>query len=131
MPTDRKSIDSDFSILSGPINNGLLTPPGSPVSYTHSISSSTRLLEMPSFYILTPWITLLLVFIPLGYIAHANSWGGTWVFILNFLAIIPLAILFEYAIDDISLRFGQVIIIKFRKISYIILIISYFLVANW
>ncbi|GBC08020.1 hypothetical protein RclHR1_07870003 [Rhizophagus clarus] len=84
-----------------------LSPPGSPISYTHSLNFSYRTSDLHNFYILTPWIALLLVFIPLGYVAYANHWGGTWIFVLNFLAIIPLAILFEYATDDISLRFGQ------------------------
>ncbi|RGB44253.1 Sodium/calcium exchanger protein [Rhizophagus diaphanus] len=108
---NRKSNNSNYSITNESTNSSWIpSPPGSRVSHTFSITSTSfRLLETNYFYILTPWIALLLVFIPLGYIAHAYNWSDAWVFILNFLAIIPLAILFEYAIDDISLRFGQTI----------------------
>ncbi|RIA93032.1 Sodium/calcium exchanger protein, partial [Glomus cerebriforme] len=57
----------------------------------------------------SPWVILLIVFIPLGYMAHGLKWNNSWIFILNFLAMIPLAILFEFAIKDASLRFGQTI----------------------
>ena len=52
----------------------------------------------------------MLVFLPLGHIAYALKWGDTWVFTLNFFAIIPLAKLLEFATEDISLRVGQVFI---------------------
>ena|SRR5581483_7976241 len=54
------------------------------------------------------WINVLIIFIPLGYIANGLSWSDTAVFVLNFLAIIPLAKLLGFATEDISLRVGQV-----------------------
>uniref|UniRef100_U9SRR2 Sodium/calcium exchanger membrane region domain-containing protein n=1 Tax=Rhizophagus irregularis (strain DAOM 181602 / DAOM 197198 / MUCL 43194) TaxID=747089 RepID=U9SRR2_RHIID len=47
-------------------------------------------------------INCFLIFILLGYLAHELKWNDTWVFILNFLAMIPFAKLFEFAIEDIS-----------------------------
>ncbi|GBC08019.1 hypothetical protein RclHR1_07870002 [Rhizophagus clarus] len=55
------------------------------------------------------WLNILLIFVPLGYIASALDMSDTWVFFLNFFAIIPLAKLLEFATEDISLRVGQTI----------------------
>lgn len=55
------------------------------------------------------WINVLIIFIPLGYIANGLSWSDTAVFVLNFLAIIPLAKLLGFVTEDISLRVGQTI----------------------
>ncbi|CAG8560463.1 5211_t:CDS:2 [Paraglomus brasilianum] len=55
------------------------------------------------------WVNVLLVFIPLGFIAHFLKWGDTAVFLLNFFAIIPLAKLLGFATEDIALRTGQTI----------------------
>jgi Ca2+:H+ antiporter len=54
------------------------------------------------------WLNILLIFIPLGYIADGLDISDTWVFFLNFFAIIPLAKLLEFATEDLSLRVGQV-----------------------
>ncbi|CAG8611132.1 5395_t:CDS:2 [Paraglomus occultum] len=55
------------------------------------------------------WVNVLLVFIPLGFIAHFLKWGDTAIFLLNFFAIIPLAKLLGFATEDIALRTGQTI----------------------
>jgi Ca2+:H+ antiporter len=55
-------------------------------------------------------INVLLIFVPLGYLAHILGLSDNWVFILNFLAIIPLAKLLDFATEDVSLRVGEVII---------------------
>jgi Ca2+:H+ antiporter len=49
----------------------------------------------------------LLIFVPLGFAAHLLDWSDTMVFMLNFLAIIPLAKLLGFATEDIALRTGQ------------------------
>ncbi|KAF9933408.1 hypothetical protein FBU30_005617, partial [Linnemannia zychae] len=41
--------------------------------------------------LLSSKINILLVFIPLGIVAHAVHWSDVTVFILNFIAIVPLA----------------------------------------
>ncbi|KAI7896638.1 calcium/proton exchanger [Mucor mucedo] len=54
------------------------------------------------------WVNLLLVFVPIG-IASNFVWSPTVTFIMNFLAIIPLAKLLGFATEDIALRTGEVI----------------------
>lgn len=53
------------------------------------------------------WINVLVVAIPLG-IASNFVWSPTVTFILNFIAIIPLAKLLGFATEEIALRTGEV-----------------------
>jgi Ca2+:H+ antiporter len=57
----------------------------------------------------TNYVNVLLVFVPLGIIAGAREWDPTTVFILNFLAIIPLASLLAFATEELSVPLGQTI----------------------
>lgn len=50
---------------------------------------------------------MLLVFVPLGIIAGAMAWNQTAVFVLNFLAIMPLASLLSFATEELSVKLGQ------------------------
>ncbi|KAF9431970.1 hypothetical protein BGZ76_011461 [Entomortierella beljakovae] len=52
-------------------------------------------------------INILLVFVPIGIVAKYVHWNPVAVFILNFLAIIPLAKLLGYATEEIALRVGE------------------------
>lgn len=54
------------------------------------------------------WLNVLLVFVPLGW-ASNFVWSPTVTFILNFIAIVPLAKLMGFVTEDISLRTGEVI----------------------
>ncbi|KAI8967429.1 Sodium/calcium exchanger protein-domain-containing protein [Mycotypha africana] len=54
------------------------------------------------------WVNVLLIFVPFGMASHF-IWSPTVTFILNFLAIIPLAKLLGYATEDIALRTGEII----------------------
>ncbi|KAI9315933.1 calcium/proton exchanger [Dichotomocladium elegans] len=54
------------------------------------------------------WINMLVVFIPFGIASHF-VWNSTVTFVLNFIAIIPLAKLLGFATEDIALRTGEVI----------------------
>ena len=53
------------------------------------------------------YVNVLLVFVPLGIIAGALKWNATAIFILNFLAIIPLASLLSFATEELSAKLGQ------------------------
>lgn len=53
-----------------------------------------------------PVLTLLLVFVPLGWGAHFADLSAVWVFTLNFIAIIPLAWLIGKATEDVSSSLG-------------------------
>ena len=53
------------------------------------------------------YVNVLLVFVPLGIIAGALGWDPIAVFVLNFLAIIPLASLLSFATEELSVKLGQ------------------------
>ncbi|KAH6618080.1 Sodium/calcium exchanger protein-domain-containing protein [Chaetomium sp. MPI-SDFR-AT-0129] len=57
--------------------------------------------------LLSSWINLLLVFVPLGIIAGELEWSAPWVFTLNFFAIIPLAAVLSFATEEIAGRLGE------------------------
>lgn len=57
--------------------------------------------------LLSNYVNVLLVFVPLGIIAGLSGWDPTTVFILNFFAIVPLASVLSFATEEISLRVGQ------------------------
>lgn len=52
-------------------------------------------------------VNVLLVFVPLGIISGTIGWSPTVIFVLNFLAIIPLASLLSFATEEISVKLGQ------------------------
>lgn len=59
--------------------------------------------------ILGSWINVLLVFVPVGfalYYAHIKS-GAVPIFVVNFIAIIPLAGMLSYATEELALRVGE------------------------
>ena len=66
--------------------------------YTYHVTKKT---------LLSNYVNVLLVFVPLGIIAGAMGWSPTAVFILNFLAIIPLAALLCFATEELSVKLGQ------------------------
>lgn len=55
------------------------------------------------------YVNILLVFVPLGIIAGALGWNPTTVFILNFFAIVPLASLLAFATEELAVPLGQTI----------------------
>ncbi|CAG8595638.1 19965_t:CDS:2, partial [Dentiscutata erythropus] len=55
------------------------------------------------------YFNFLLIFIPLGIIGKFLVWSDTVVFILNFLAIMPLAELLSFATEEIALRAGSTV----------------------
>ncbi|KAK7454642.1 hypothetical protein VKT23_011395 [Stygiomarasmius scandens] len=70
--------------------------------------------EAPAFFpsiksiILSSWINVLLVFIPVSWAFHfAMPDSNTLIFVFSFLAIIPLAKLLAFATDELSMRVGQ------------------------
>lgn len=57
--------------------------------------------------LLSNYVNVLLIFVPLGIIAGAVGWSPTAVFLLNFFAIIPLASLLSFATEELSVPLGQ------------------------
>ena len=45
--------------------------------------------------------------VPVGIIAGLGKWDPTAVFVINFLAIIPLAAVLSFATEEISLKLGE------------------------
>jgi Ca2+:H+ antiporter len=52
---------------------------------------------------------MLLVGMPLGVTLHTLRGPPLFILVLNFLAFIPLAALFSYALEELALRVGEVI----------------------
>jgi len=55
----------------------------------------------------TRW-SLLLFLLPVAVASHNLEWGASWDFLLNFLVIIPLALLLGDVTEDLACRFGDV-----------------------
>lgn len=58
---------------------------------------------------ISSYVNVFLVFVPLGILAYKLNWGSTAVFLLNFLAIIPLAALLGYATEEIAVHVGETV----------------------
>jgi hypothetical protein len=54
------------------------------------------------------WANLLLFCVPLGLVAGELGWDATWVFVLNFLAIFPLAEILSYSTEELSASVGNI-----------------------
>ena len=55
------------------------------------------------------WINLLLIFVPVGIAVNFTNIPKVGVFVINFIAIIPLAAMLSYATEEIALRTGETI----------------------
>jgi len=94
-------------------NSGTLATPshGKPWS-----EDSRALVRWPANFLRLTWLTLtsnyvnvLLVFVPVGIVLGALGLNPTAVFIVNFLAIVPLAALLSFATEELSAKLGQTI----------------------
>lgn len=72
--------------------------------------------RMPSNFVRLTWLTLasnyvnvLLVFVPAGIVLGALDVNPTAIFVVNFLAIVPLAALLSFATEELSVKLGQTI----------------------
>jgi hypothetical protein len=70
----------------------------------------------PMNFIHLTWLTLasnyvniLLVFVPVGIVLGATGANPTTVFIINFIAIVPLAALLSFATEELSVKLGQTV----------------------
>ena len=59
--------------------------------------------------ILNSWINILLIFVPIGIAVHYAGISKVGVFVINFIAIIPLAAMLSFATEEIALRTGETI----------------------
>jgi Ca2+:H+ antiporter len=81
-----------------------------------SLSDDRAYVRYPATFLHTTWEVLVsnyanvfLVFVPLGIIAGLGGWDPTAVFVLNFLAIIPLAGLLAFATEELAAKLGPTI----------------------
>jgi Ca2+:H+ antiporter len=95
--------------------NGALTNEFTPlIGHPQAREDESRLKTIPkhvaylTYAVLTSnYVNVLLVFVPVGIIAGILGWNPTVVFILNFIAIIPLAALLSFATEELSAKLGQ------------------------
>lgn len=68
---------------------------------------NARACHVAKVTLLSNYVNVLLVFVPLGIIAGATGWNPTTVFILNFFAIVPLSAVLSFATEEISMKLGE------------------------
>jgi len=73
------------------------------------ISYPANFLYLTYEILVSNYANVFLVFVPLGIVAGATGWDPTWVFVLNFLAIVPLAGLLAFATEELAAKLGQTI----------------------
>ena len=71
------------------------------------VRSLANTLNITKVTLLSNYVNVLLVFVPIGIIAGLTGWDPTTVFILNFFAIVPLAAVLSFATEEISMKLGQ------------------------
>jgi len=71
------------------------------------VRGSANIFNITKVTLLSNYVNILLVFVPLGIIAGATHWDPVTVFILNFFAIVPLAAVLSFATEEISVKLGQ------------------------
>ncbi|KAI8100038.1 calcium/proton exchanger [Halteromyces radiatus] len=115
----QKHEDHDSKIQLNHVNQSAITTQDSPSS-TDSDRRNSILHEKNTAHhepttmegliaiVKSSWINPLVIFIPFGIASHF-VWSPTVTFVLNFIAIVPLAKLLGYATEDISLRIGEVL----------------------
>jgi Ca2+:H+ antiporter len=117
MPNTSNGANEHTGLLSG---NGAIYQSGSfrefvlSKRHTPGTDSENKFVRIPAqcwhitkVTLLSNYVNILLVFVPLGIIAGAAHWDPTTVFILNFFAIVPLAAVLSFATEEISMKLGQ------------------------
>jgi Ca2+:H+ antiporter len=59
--------------------------------------------------LLTNYVNVLLVFVPIGILAGLLHWSPVLQFVFNFIAIIPLASLLAFATEELAVPLGQTV----------------------
>ena len=99
------TINEHTSLLSRPLQNS----EGEPLWQDERayVRYPARFVHITWQTLASNYVNVLLVFVPLGIIAGALGWNAIAVFVLNFLAIIPLASLLSFATEELSVKLGQ------------------------
>lgn len=112
-PEDGNAEENEGSPLLSHVNNHVhkitRTNSGTPY-YDHS----NPIVRYPAAVLHTTWgvlksnyVNVLLVFVPLGIISGLLGWSPVLQFVLNFIAIIPLASLLAFATEELAVPLGQ------------------------
>ncbi|KAK6066389.1 Vacuolar calcium ion transporter 2 [Seiridium cupressi] len=72
-----------------------------------AVKVSANIWHITKATLLSNYVNILLVFVPIGIIAGETKWDPVTVFIINFLAIIPLAAVLSFATEEISAKLGE------------------------
>ena len=78
-----------------------VTPGGEKFHYT--LIAQARILLFNS------WCHILILFIPVGFVLNYTQVNSIAIFVVNFLAIVPSAMILSFAVHDLSLRVGEVL----------------------
>jgi Ca2+:H+ antiporter len=85
----------------GPIRSGVTREP-------HTwLNLPQHIVRITYATLVTNYVNWLLIFVPLGILAGELGWGPPAVFILNFIAIVPLASLLSFATEELSAKLGE------------------------
>ncbi|CAN8097976.1 unnamed protein product [Discula destructiva] len=86
-----------------------LDPKKTPGTDSHNpfVSWPAHAFNVLKVTLLSSYVNVLLVFVPLGILAGILEWSATAVFTLNFFAIIPLASILSFATEEISVKLGE------------------------
>lgn len=68
-----------------------------------------REIFLPSWDNYGSWLNILIILTPVGWIAHFMHWSAYAIFIINLVALIPLATIIGKLTEDLALRFGDTI----------------------
>jgi len=113
---EREASDTE-PLVGTPGNNGSYGSTDTSLHRHRTKSSDVRLSDGIHLYVFSKvrtilvsnYVNVLLVFVPLGIVAGAVGWPNTSIFVLNFMAIIPLAALLSFATEELSLKVGETI----------------------
>ncbi|KAK2805755.1 hypothetical protein FQN51_009258 [Onygenales sp. PD_10] len=101
-PTERTGLLNDHSEPEGRVSRLLWSHRHRP--WVHYPSEAVRLTYAT---LASNYVNVLLVFVPLGMVAKSVGWSATAIFVLNFLAIIPLASLLSFATEELAATLGE------------------------
>lgn len=108
--------DSNTTNMPAPANgHGLRYDESTPLigrTQNHEDESRWKILPKHAIHLVyatlaSNYVNVLLVFVPIGIVAGVMGWNPTVVFIINFIAIIPLAALLSFATEELSAKLGQ------------------------
>lgn len=105
-PDERSALLSNFN---GHVKKITHTDSGTPY-WEHdnpSIRYPARVLHTTIGVLKTNYVNVLLVFVPLGIVAGEANWSPVLQFVLNFIAIVPLASLLAFATEELAVPLGQ------------------------